>query len=357
MEQWHGIVHGFRRRVKARETIFFMSQLSMMLEIGMPVKSALSAIGRQARNPALRDVIQAMIRDIDEGRQFSEAMNRHAWLFSQIYVSMVKAGETGSFMHEMIDRIVEMQEKRQVLIAKIRTALTYPMILCILGVLVVVFLMVGVLPKFTQFYEGKEHILPFTTRFLMAMSASMQAYWWAYLVGAAGLVVGLKWWKDSASGQALIERFCVSAPVLGRLFNKIYTCHLLRTLGHLIESQVPLLEALDVTRATIKNRYFSQFVTGIMAHVEQGGKFSQPFADYPYTTDTVKEMVAAGEEAGMLSPVMLRLAKFYDAEVDQEIKTLSSMIEPLGLIVMGAVVGLIVSSVILPMFRLAQAVH
>jgi type II secretory pathway component PulF len=329
----------------------------MMLEIGMPLKKALSAIGGQTRNPALRKVTQAMLRDIEQGCQLSEAMKRHPRIFNHVCVGMIKAGETGGFLHDMINRIVEMQEKRQALILKVRTALTYPVILSILGVLVVVFVLVAVLPKFTQFFEGKEHILPFTTRFFMALSASMQGYWWAYLVGSLGLVVGLKWWKDSAPGQALIDRFCVSGPILGTLFNKIYTCHLLRTLGHLMESHVPMLESLEATRATIKNRYFSQFVTTIMVHVEQGGKFSQPFADYPYTMDTVKEMVAAGEEAGRLPPVMLRLAEFYDAEVDEEIKTLSSMIEPFGLMVMGAVVGLIVSSVILPMFKLAQALH
>ncbi|MBA7707969.1 putative type II secretion system protein F [subsurface metagenome] len=250
-----------------------------------------------------------------------------------------------------------MQEKRQALIAQVRSAMTYPAVLCIMGILVVVFVLVGILPKFTVFFEGKESILPFTTRFLMTMSASLRGYWWAYLIGIAGLAVGLKLWKDTEQGQALIDRFYVSAPIAARLFNKIYTCQLLRTLGHLMESQVPLLEALEVTRATIKNRYFTNFIDRIMDHVQQGGKLSEPFAAYPYIMDTVKQMVATGEEAGNLPPVMLRLAKFYDTEVDQELKTLSSIIEPLGLIVMGAVVGLIVSSVILPLFKLSRVMH
>jgi len=334
-----------------------MSQLSLTLEIGMPLKKALGAIAAQTHDAVFKDVMQTMLRDIEEGRQLSDAMKRHPRVFDQVYVSMIKAGETGGFLKDIVDRIVEMQEKRQALIAQIRSALTYPAILCVLGVLVVVFVLVGVLPKFTQFFEGKEHILPLTTRSLMALSASLQGYWWAYLVGAVGFVVGLTRWKDSAPGRALIDRLFVSGPILSGLFNKIYTCQMLRTLGHLMASKVPLLEALDVTRGTIKNRYFSRFVTDIMTHVEQGGKFSQPFVSYPYMMESVKQMVATGEEAGRLPPVMLRLAEFYDQEVDQEMKTLSSMIEPLGLIVMGAVVGLIVSSVILPLFKLAQALH
>jgi type II secretory pathway component PulF len=353
-EQWGGIIRGFGRSIKSREVIFFTSQLSLMLEIGTSMNNALSALRDQTKNPAFKEVIQAMVRDIEEGRQLSDAMKRHPRLFNNVFVSMIRAGETGGFLKEIIDRIVEMQEKRQALIAQVRSALTYPVVLCIMGILVVVFILVGILPKFTAFFEGKESILPFTTRFLMAMSASLRGYWWAYLIGGTGLAVGLKFWKDTEQGQALIDRFCVSAPIVARLFNKIYTCQLLRTLGHLMESQVPLLEALEVTRATIKNRYFTNFIDRIMDHVQQGGKLSEPFAAYPYIMDTVKQMVATGEEAGNLPPVMLRLAKFYDEEVDQELKTLSSIIEPLGLIVMGAVVGLIVSSVILPLFKLSR---
>ena len=355
-EQWQGIVSMFNRQVTTRETIFFMSQLSLTLEIGMSLKEALKVIGEQTKNPVFKDVIRAMLRDIEEGRQLSEAMRRHPRLFNPVYVSMIRAGETGGFLKGIVDRIVELQEKREALIAQVRAALTYPVVLCVLGIVVVVFILVGVLPKFTQFFAGKEHILPFSTRFLIALSASLRGYWWVYVLGATGLVLGIKWWKDSPPGRALIDRFCVSGPV-GRLCNKIYTCQMLRTLGHLMESHVPLLEALEVTRGTIKNRYFTRFVTDIMSHVEQGGKFAQPFSSYPYITQTVKAMVATGEEAGRLPPVLLRLAEFFDSEVEQEIKRLSSMIEPLALIVMGGVVGLIVSSVILPMFKLARALH
>jgi len=352
-----GIMRGFVRRVKPREVIFFTTQLSLMMDIGTSLNNALVALSIQIKNPAFKGIIQTMIQDIEEGRQLSDAMMRHPRLFDHVYVSMIRAGETGGFLKEILDRIVEMQEKRQALIAQVRSALTYPLLLCLMSFLVVLFVLVGVLPKFMSFFAGKEAILPISTRFLIKASASLQAYWWAYLMGAAALVVFLKLLKESQPGQALIDFFCVNAPLVARLFNTIYTCQLLRSLGHLMESQVPLLEALEVTRSTIKNRYFTNFVDGIMAHVEQGGKFSEPFATYPYIMDTVKQMVATGDEAGNLSHVMLRLAAFYDTEVDLELKTLSSIIEPLGLMIMGLVVGLIVSSVILPMFRLAQAMH
>lgn len=351
MIKWPG------RRIKAKEIIFFTSQLSLMLEVGTPLTSSLTAIENQTKNPAFKEVIQAMGKDIEEGLQLSDAMRRHPQVFNNVFISMIKAGETGGFLQKILDRLAEMQEKRQALIAQLRSTLTYPAILCLVGLLVVVFILVGVLPKFATFFAGKESILPITTRFLMAMSHSLRGYWWVYLISTVGLIVALKLWKESEPGQALIDRFCVSAPMVARLYNKIYTCHLLRTLGHLMSSQVPLLEALEVTRSTIRNRYFSRFITQIMDHVEKGGRFAQPFTTYPYILDSVKQMVATGEEVGNLPTVMLRLAGFYDTEVDRELKNIASLIEPIALMLLGGVVGVIVASVILPLFKLAHAVH
>ena len=351
------ITHLFSKPIKAGEVIFFTSQLSLMLEIGTPLKNALAAIRKQTKNDAFKRVIHTMVQDVEGGRQLSEAMQRHPRVFNSVFISMVKAGETGGFLHEILLRIVEMQEKRQVLLTQIRSALTYPIFLCILGFVVVVFVLVGVLPKFTAVFAGKEHILPLTTRFLMALSASLRGYWWVYLMGCTGSVIGLKLFKDSAQGQTLLDWSSIKLPLIARLSNKINTCSMLRTLGHLMESAVPILQALDVTRDTIKNRYFGQFIEQIQEHVRQGGKFAQPFSNYSFILDSVKQMVATGEEIGDLPNVMLRLAKFYDAEVDRELKTLASLIEPMALIVMGAVVGVIVSSVVLPLFKLAHALH
>jgi type II secretory pathway component PulF len=220
-----------------------------------------------------------------------------------------------------------------------------------------VFILVGVLPKFTRFFEGKEEILPWTTQLLILMSNSIRGYWWIYGLFAFALFAWFRWWTNSARGKASIDWVLVRGPALSGVYNKISTSNVLRTLGHLMESQVPLLEALDVTRTTTKSPYYSKLVMGIATRVEKGGKFAEAFRDYPYISETVKAMVATGENASKLPPVMLRLAEVFDSEVDREIKTLSSMIEPMALLIMGGVVGLLVSSIILPMFKMAQALH
>ncbi len=352
-----GILGRFIKPVKPREVMFFSSQLALMLEIGTPITVALQTIAGEIQNPVFKAVITAMCRDIEEGLQLSGAMKIHPRIFNDQYTSMVKAGESGGFLNKILDRIVEMQEKRFALIAQLKASLTYPAILCVLGFLVVVFITVGVLPKFAVFFEGKEHLLPWSTRFLMMASASLKHYWWVYIMATTGLVPGLIFWGKSPQGRALRDRFLISGPLISDLANKIYTCEFLRTLGHLMESQVPLLEALKVTRPTIWNQYYRRFVDEIGDNVDRGGRFSQPFSVNPYIPQTVKQMVAIGEEAGKLSFVMLRLARFYDAEIEQELKKLAARIEPAALIVMGGVVGIIVSSVILPVFRLSQALR
>ncbi len=352
-----GLISRFGQRVKPREMIFFFSQLSLMIDIGMSLKDALENMLEQTENAAFKSIIQLMTQDIEEGRQLSDALQRHPQIFKQVVISMVRAGETGGYLKQILVRIVATEEKRQSLISQIKNSLTYPAVLCILAFLVVIFIMVSVLPKFTAFFEGKESILPLTTRFLITVSESLRGYAWVYALTGAGLIVLLKLFIDSRQGRALIDKLFVSGPLIAQISNKIYTCELLRTLGNLLESQVPLLEALKVTRDATENRYFQHFIDQITGHVQKGGRFSQPFAAFPYVLSSVKQMIATGEETGNLPKVMLRLADYYDVEVDRNLKSLAAMIEPLALIVLGAVVGVVVSSVILPIFKLAQVIH
>jgi len=352
-----GFFSRFVKPASSTEVMFFTSQLSLMLEIGTPVTMALQTIAGEIQNEVFKAIVMDIRQDIEGGRQLSEAMKAHSRIFNEQYTSMVKAGEAGGFLNKILDRIVESQEKRFALIAQLKAALTYPAILCVFGLLVVVFVMVGVLPKFAAFFQGKESLLPWTTRLLMNVSMSLKHYWWGYILAVAGLVPGLIFWGGSARGRALRDRFLISGPLVSRMTNKIYTCEFLRTLGHLLESQVPLLEALKVARPTIWNQYYRQFVDAIRDNVDRGGRFSQPFSAYPYIPQTVKQMMVVGEEAGELAFVMLRLARFYDMEIEQELKKLAARIEPVALIVMGGVVGVIVSSIILPVFRLSQALR
>ena len=347
----------FGNPIGVKERLFFYSQLALMLEIGTSLTDALGAVNMQTKNPAFKTIIASMLTDIEEGRQLSDAMQRHPKVFSRITISLIKAGETGGFLKDTIERIVAMQEKRQAIKAQLRSTLTYPVVLCIVGFGVVLFLLVGILPKFTSLFAGKEALLPLSARSLIALSDSLKHYWWVYLAGGVGLGAGIPFLLRLDRIQAAIELIAIRVPVLARINTKIYTGQLLLTMGNLMESRVNMLEALTVTRATLANRYFRKFIDDIRYSVEQGGLFSAPFAANPFILESAKQMVATGEKAGNLPTVMLRLARFYETEIERELKILSSLIEPLALIILGAVVGTIVASVILPLFKIAGAVR
>ena len=354
---WIGKGMPFRRQVSRSELIFFNSQLSLMMEIGLPLTNALRAMVAQTKNAVFRDIMEIMVKDLEEGRQLSDAMSRYPEIFDTVYTSMVRAGEAGGFLKKTLDAIIAMQEKRQVLVTQLRSTLTYPVILCTMSLGVVVFVLVGVLPKFQVLFEGKEAVLPFNTRFLMAASISLRTYWWGYLLSCAGVVAGFIYFVRSSHGRALADRVVIAAPVIGRVTNKIYTCRLLRTLGYLMESSVTLVHALAVTQPTFRNRHYREFVAQLKGRVEEGERFSRFFVTSPYILESVKQMISTGEEVGELTRVMLRLADFYDTEVDRELKMIGALISPLALMAMGTVVALIVSSVVLPMFRIAAVVQ
>jgi type II secretory pathway component PulF len=352
-----GLFSFFHKPVSSSELIFFNSQLSLMMEIGISLPNALRAVGNQTNNAAFQEIVLAMLKDLEEGKQLSDAMGSYPEIFNTVYVSMVRAGEAGGFLKKTLDGIIVMQEKRQALITQLRSTLTYPVMLSVMSVAVVIFVLVGILPKFAVLFSGKETLLPWTTKFLMAASNSLRGYWWGYIAAAAGFFTGSYYIFRTPWVQSVIDRVLMTTPIIGKLTNKIYTCQLLRTIGHLLESSVTIVNALAVTGATFRNRYYVEFVNELRQHVEEGGQFSSFFATNPYIMESVKQMIHTGEEVGDLPRVMLRLAQFYDGEVDRELKTMGSLIEPLALVFLGVVVAVIVSSVILPVFRIAGAVQ
>jgi type II secretory pathway component PulF len=332
-----------------------------MLEVGTSLTDAVTALERQTENPTLRSVLRDLRRDIEEGQSFSAALGRHARVFDGVFVSMVHSGETGGYLRDTLERIVEMREKREALITQVRAALTYPIVLAVVAGFVVVFVLTGVLPKFMPLFAGKEDILPVSTRVLMALSQSLRAFWWAWVLAVAGGGAAVAAFRRSPAGRWLQDQMAVSLPLVGDLTNKILTGQLLRTLGHLLESHVALTDALKVTRLTIQNHLYRGLIDHAQQVVEGGGRLSQAFLGFTHMPPTVRQMLATGEEAGnlyavMLYAVMLRLARHYDAEIEQQLKRIASLIEPIALIILGAVVGVIVASVILPLFKMAHAI-
>ena len=349
------ISFSFTRSVKQKELFFFLTQLSLMLDVGISLSKAIESILSQIKNLYFKEILEAMVKDIEEGHQLSAAMSRHPLVFKNVYVNMVRSGETGGFLPKVIDSIIELLEKKQSIRNKFRSALTYPLILCLLAFIVTIFVLVGILPKFMVFFEGKYHILPLTTRAMMGLSIFLRSYWWVCIIGFAGLAAGIKIYLSSQAFHRHIDWLTINFRLFSKMANNIFTGFFLRTLGTMLENGIPLAEAISIAGNTIENSYYKKYVENIRINIEEGRSFSSGFALNRHIHESVKQMISVGEEVGKMPVVMLKLSHLYETETEQDLNQLTSMIEPVALIFMGAVVFVIVSAIILPMFRLAGA--
>jgi len=344
-----------RPSVKQKELFFLLTQLSLMLDVGVSLSRAIETIIGQTTNDYFKEIMEAMVKDIEEGHQLSAAMSRHPDVFKSVYVNMIRSGETGGFLPKVIDSIIEMLEKQQAIRSRLRSAMAYPVVLCVLAFVVTLFVLIGILPKFMVFFEGKYDILPPTTRAMMGLSFFLRSYWWVCILGCIGIGAGIKVYLSSKMYHIHRDWLAINIKIFSKLANNIYTGFFLRTLGTMLENGIPLAEAISIAGNTIENSYYKEYVDNIRIGIEEGGHFSTGFALNKNIHESVKQMITVGEDVGKMPAVMLKLSVLYESETEESLNQIASMIEPVALIFMGGVVFIIVSSIILPMFRLAGA--
>jgi type II secretory pathway component PulF len=345
------------RGISTRELIFFTSQLSLMIEIGTALNVGLDSIAKQIKNPMFKQVITDIIADVEGGSLLSDAMGKYPRIFSNVYVSLVKAGENSGELKQMLDRAVTVQEKQEKFLATIKKATTYPLILCGVSVTVVIFLLTFVFPRFAVLFEEIEDILPASTKFLLYLSTTIRSSWLSAVILAGIIVGGIYIFAKSRTGRLLIDRLKMSIPVLADACIRIYLVQMMRTLGFLMLCNVPLMDALRITRAGINNLIFTRFIDETTNHLEEGRGMSLAFIESSFIPESAKQIVKTGEETQNIAKVMLRLSDYYEGEIDDQMKKFATIIEPALLIVMGVVVGTIVMSLILPIFKLSKMVH
>ncbi|MCC7201534.1 MAG: type II secretion system F family protein [Nitrospirae bacterium] len=344
-------------RVPSREIIFFADQLSLMLATGTPLNKSINIISTQIRNSELRIILQGIVRDIEDGRLLSEAMNRHPEVFSSVYISMIKAGESGGFLKEMLGQIVSLETKNQEFLSTVRAAMYYPVFLSVFALSVVLFIVVYVFPKFGSMFDEIYDSLPLTTKVLMASSKFLVSYWYFIII-----FIALSWYAavkfiSGEKGGMYLDTVRLRMPVIREFFIKLYVSRLMRTLGALVNGNVPLLDSLCISSGVVGNRVFAELIGKISKSVEDGKTISQPVSESPYFPETVKQMISTGEDTGTLDKVMPRLADYYDKDIERTLKRITTIMEPVLLVVMGGVIGVIVISLILPIFRLTRSIH
>ena len=342
--------------VSGKEVMFFTAQLSIMLETGTNLTTALEAIAGQATNPKLKRVLDTVVMDVTGGKTFSSALARHPRVFSTVFVSMVRAGEIGGFLNEMLNRLHEFQKLKQEVRSKVSTALAYPVVLAGMSLGVVVFMVTYVLPKMTVVFEGKEDILPMITKVVLAVSHGFIAWWPAIIGGLIVSIVGFLAWIRTTQGRSLFDRFKISVPVLGPLSRLLYSSRLLRTMGVMLESGIPLLDGVGVTRDTVGNTEYATFLDRVEQTVQEGKTLSDSFGSSALFSPIMKQMVSTAEVTGSTGIVMIKMAEHYEQEMTVKLKTLTALLEPAIVVAMGSAVGVIAMALFLPLFKLSSAV-
>jgi len=348
---------GKSRKIKTKDKIFFFSQLALMLEVRTPLNRSLSAIKTQIKNPFFRNLVEGLINDVEGGMSLSEAMGKYEREFSPAIISMLKAGEMTGALGEMLSQAELFERKKEELRSIVKRAMTYPLFLLLLCLGVIVFILTFVFPKFADLFADIWEVLPLSTKILMAASHFVLEYWYAVIIALA--VLPLTVWNvlQHEKVKPYIDRITIEAPVIGKLLVMVYTSQFLRSLSFLLGASVPLLEALNITRETVRNILYKTFIDNIIDDAREGKGIAHAFLQTKFLPETVKQVIKTGEESGSLNFVMRKLSNHFDSEVEEQFKLFSIIIEPLALLVMGAVVGFIVMSVMLPIFKLSRTVR
>lgn len=345
------------KRVKASEMTVLARQLATMVSSGLSLLRALSVLEEQTENPLLKDVVGKVRGDVETGLSLSQAMAKHPRVFNRLFVSMVQAGETGGNLEEVLERVAIQLEKDDHLRRTVKSAMTYPTMIAAFAVLVLVAMVMFIIPIFAAMFDDLGGELPPLTAFMVGMSDAMRGYWYLFFTVPIAAWIGFKRWKATESGQLWWDRLKLRLPMgIGDIVLKIAVARFARTLGTLTASGVPILQALDITSQTTGNRVLSDPMSEVTERVKEGQSLAAPLARIGVFPTMVTQMLAVGEETGALDSMLHKLADFYDDEIAAKLKSLTSIIEPLMMIGVGCIVGIVVVSMYLPMFKIFDLV-
>jgi type IV pilus assembly protein PilC len=338
-----------------KDLAIFSRQFSTMVNSGLSLVRTLSILEQQTVNKRLREITAQVRADVEAGRPLSDAMSKHPRAFSSLYVNMVKAGETGGVLDEVLDRVATYLEKEQALRSKIRSAMVYPLLLTVAALGGLFFMTIVILPQFENLFRelGGSGTLPLPTQIAIAVSAGIRRYWYIGLAVAVVLVYVLRRYLQTPGGRQRYDRFKLKMPVLGELNRKIVVARFTRTLGTLIASGVPIMQSLEVVSRAIDNTVIGQAIEAVRASIREGQTIAIPLQFSGVFPPMVVQMAKVGEETGQLEQMLEKVADFYDVEVETTVASLTSLLEPLLIIFMGVIVGAMVIALYLPIFQLA----
>lgn len=343
--------------VKLKDMVIFSRQYSALINAGVAMMRALTLLADQSDNPKLRRILNQIKADVEQGTSLSDAFAKFPDVFDRLYVSMIRAGETGGVLDDVLNRIAKFLEDRAKLVHQVQSALTYPAIVTFLAVVIFFIMLTFILPKFSQLFGRLGADLPAYTQFLINISAFLRSAWILLIIGVlVALAFILKQIYSTENGRYQIDNLVLKVPVFGDLMKKVAVARFTRTFGTLVKSGVPILNSLEIVEESAGNAVLARVVNSVRSEVTQGGTISDPLLRSGLFPAMVVSMIAIGEETGELDAMLTKIADFYDIEVETAVSTMTSLIEPMMIVVLGGLVGAVIVGMYLPMFKIFEKI-
>lgn len=343
-------------RVKLKTIAVFCRQFATMVNSGLPILRALSILADQTDNQELQKVLVQSRTDVEQGSSLSAALAKHPKAFNNLFISMIKAGETGGVLDDVLLSLADQIEKEVELRRQIKSAMTYPVVVVAMVMLILAAMLLFVVPQFESIYANLGGTLPLPTRILLGVSTAVRTYWYMVLLGGIVFSFLFRRYKRTDDGRARVDALKLKVPVFGALFHKVALARFAATLGMLLRSGVPILQALDNVKDTVNNRVIGDAVDDVKSSVREGESIAKPLGKHRVFTPMIVQMIAVGEETGAVDTMLAKVAEFYNSEVTASVEALTSLIEPLLIAFIGAAVGAAVIALYMPMFNVINLI-
>jgi type IV pilus assembly protein PilC len=348
---------GFLNRIKAQDLTIMTRQLATMVNSGMTILRALYVLEAQTENEKLAATISAVRKDVEAGLPLSDSLERHPKVFNQLFVAMTRAGETGGVLDQSLVRVADQLESADSLRRQVRAAMAYPLVVMGFAFSVLIALVVFLVPVFVGVFKQFGGDLPTITKFTVGLSNAVTGYWWAIIAGGIGAVYAFRKWKATPRGLRIWDTFKLRIPMkIGDIVQKIALARWSRTLSALVSAGVPLLQALEITGKTAGNWCIEKAMSDVIESVRQGGTIADPLKAASAFPGMVSHMVGVGEETGALDTMLSKIADFYEDQVNAAVKQLASILEPVMIVLVGGMVGFIVISMYMPLFKVYDSI-
>ncbi|HOW27213.1 MAG TPA: type II secretion system F family protein [Elusimicrobiota bacterium] len=354
LEEFLKKINPLKPTVSSKDIVLFSRQLSTLVSAGVPLVQGLTILGEQVESPVFKTVVKKVREDIESGLSIADALKKHPDAFSELYVSMIKAGEVGGILDTILERLSAYLEAAAELKSKVKGAMMYPLVVTSIAGAVTIFLLVGVIPTFQEIFSGFGAELPLPTRVIIGVSEALQNYWYLFVGIPVAIFFAIKKWIKTESGEKIFDTYTLKLPLFGPMLRKVAVAKFTRTLGTLVKSGVPILQALETVAKTSGNKVVEQALMDARESIREGERVADPLRKSGVFPAMVIQMISVGEETGNLDTMLTKIADFYDQEVDVAVKGLTSMIEPLVMVGMGIVIGGIVIAMFMPMFAMGE---